>query len=110
MVREAEENAADDKTRRELVEVRNQADNVLHSAETTVAEFGDKVSAAARKAIADDIAALKAATGNDDADATPAQIAALHTSSQTHGEAMSKPQQGVAADAAGTTARPPTTG
>src|SRR3546814_15129181 len=46
MVREAEENAADDKTRRALVEVRNQADNVLHSPGKSVAKFGDKEPAA----------------------------------------------------------------
>src|SRR3546814_18656469 len=45
MVREAEENAAEDKTRRELVAVRNQADNVLPYAEKSMAEFGDKTSA-----------------------------------------------------------------
>ncbi|HEY9567771.1 MAG TPA: molecular chaperone DnaK [Thalassobaculum sp.] len=101
MVREAEENAADDKTRRELVEVRNQADNVLHSAEKSVAEFGDKVSAAERKAIEDDIAALKAALGNDDADAIRAKVDALQQSSMKLGEAMYKAQQEDAAAADG---------
>jgi len=97
MVREAEENAADDKKRRELVEVRNQADNVLHSAEKSVAEFGDKVSAAERKKIEDDIAALKAAVGNDDVAAIKSKIDALQQSSMKLGEAMYKAQQDSAA-------------
>src|SRR3546814_7982277 len=76
-------------------------DNVLHSAEKSVAEFGDKVSAAERKAIEDDIAALKAALGNDDADAIRAKVDALQQSSMKLGEAMYKAQQEDAAAADG---------
>ncbi len=97
MVREAEENAAEDKKRRELVEVKNQADNVLHTAEKTLAEFGDKVSAGERKAIEDDVAALKAAVEGDDVAAIRSKIDALQQSSMKLGEAMYKAQQEAAA-------------
>src|SRR3546814_213056 len=110
MVKEAEENAADDKKRREAVEVRNQADNVLHSAEKSVAEFGDKVSAAERKAIEDDIAALKAALGNDDADAIRATVDALQQSAMKLGEALYKAKRDAAAAAAGAGGGPSSTG
>jgi len=97
MVREAEENAADDKKRRELVEVRNQADNALHSTEKTLAEFGDKVGDAERKKIEDDVVALKAAMENDDVSALRAKLEALQQSSMKLGEAMYKAQQESAA-------------
>jgi len=93
MVREAEENAADDKKRRELVEVRNQADTLLHTAEKTLAEFGDKVSAGERQSIEDDITALKAAVEGDDVAAIRSKVDALQQSSMKLGEAMYKAQQ-----------------
>ncbi len=93
MVREAEENSADDKKRRELVEVKNQADNVLHTAEKSLAEFGDKVPASDRKKIEDDITALKAAVGGDDVAAIRSKVEALQQSSMRLGEAMYKAQQ-----------------
>jgi len=103
MVREAEDNAADDKKRRELVEVKNQADNALHTTEKTLAEFGDKVGDAERKAIEDDVAALKAAVEGDDIAAIRSKIDALQQSSMKLGEAMYKAQQeaGAAEDGAG---------
>ena len=101
MVREAEENAADDKKRRELVEVKNQADTLLHTAEKTLAEFGDKVSAGERSKIEEDVAALKAAVEGDDVAAIRSKIDALQQSSMKLGEAMYKAQQeGEAAEGA----------
>ena len=45
MVREAERNAAEDKSRKELVEQRNQADTLAYTAEKTLRDLGDKVPA-----------------------------------------------------------------
>jgi molecular chaperone DnaK len=45
MVKEAENNAAADKERREVVERKNQADSLVYQAEKQLAELGDKVSA-----------------------------------------------------------------
>ena len=45
MVKEAESHAEDDKKRRELVEVRNQAEALVHSTERMLKDFGDKVPA-----------------------------------------------------------------
>jgi len=42
MVKDAEKNAADDERRKELVEVRNQADSMIYQAEKTVKDLGDK--------------------------------------------------------------------
>lgn len=42
MVKEAESHAAEDKQRKEEVEVRNNADSLVYNAEKTIKEFGDK--------------------------------------------------------------------
>jgi molecular chaperone DnaK len=48
MVREAEAHAAEDRQRREEIELRNRADQVMYTAEKTLREAGDKVSPEAR--------------------------------------------------------------
>ncbi|GAB4328254.1 MAG: molecular chaperone DnaK [Leptolyngbyaceae cyanobacterium] len=45
MVREAEQNAAADKERREKIDLKNQADSLAYQAEKQMTELGDKVSA-----------------------------------------------------------------
>ncbi len=66
MVKDAEANAAEDRKFHELVNVRNQADNMIHSVTKSMKEAGDKVSADERKKIENAIEALKeAAKGND---------------------------------------------
>ena len=66
MVREAEQHAEEDKRRRELVEARNQADALIHSAEKQLQEQGSRVGEAERKPLEDAIAALREAMGGDD--------------------------------------------
>lgn len=51
MVQDAESYAADDKKRRDQVELKNQADSLVYQAEKTVKEFGDKISADAKAKI-----------------------------------------------------------
>ena len=63
MVKEAEDNAAEDQKRRELVEARNQADSAIHATEKTLADFGDKVSESERQGIEQAIADLKNGDG-----------------------------------------------
>jgi molecular chaperone DnaK len=43
MVHDAEAHAAEDKTRRELIEAKNQADSLAYQSERTLGELGDKV-------------------------------------------------------------------
>lgn len=93
MVQDAEENAADDQKRRELVEARNQADSTIHATEKTLSDFGDKVSESERKTIEDAIGDLKTAMeGEDIADIT-ARLEALQQASMKLGEAVYKAQQ-----------------
>ena len=93
MVREAEENAADDKAKRDLVEARNQADALLYSTEKTLKEHGDKVAAADKEAIESALTALKDALAKDDAAAIRDKARALSEVSMKLGEALYKAQQ-----------------
>lgn len=69
MVKDAEANAEADKKRRAGVEARNQGESLVHSAEKSLKDYGDKVGADDRKAIEDAIADLKAELEKDEADA-----------------------------------------
>jgi molecular chaperone DnaK len=100
MVKEAEVNAADDKRKRELVELRNQAEGLIHSTERTIAENGDKLPAAEKAAAEKAVAALRAVESQDDAEAIKSKLEALSQASMKLGEALYKaqaesaPQQG----------------
>jgi molecular chaperone DnaK len=99
MVKEAEEHAADDKKRRELVDARNQAESLMHQAEKNLKEYGDKIGAAEKSKIEADIAALKSVKDGEDAEAIKAKTEALVQSSMKLGEAMYKASQAGAAGA-----------
>ena len=60
MVKDAEANAEADKKRRAAVEAKNQAESLVHSAEKSLEDYGDKVNEADRGAIRAAIADLKA--------------------------------------------------
>jgi molecular chaperone DnaK len=92
MVREAEAHAAEDKTRKALVEARNHADALIHQTEKSVAEFGDKVSSEEKAAIETALADLKAARDGEDGDAITAKTQTLMQASMKLGEAMYKAQ------------------
>ena len=93
MVKEAEANAEADKKKREGVDVKNQADTMIHSAEKNLKEFGDKVSEQEKNAIENDIKALKEAVASDNTDKIKSGLEALTQSSMKLGEAMYKAQQ-----------------
>jgi len=93
MVKDAEAHAAEDKARRELVDARNHGEASVHSAEKSVAEFGDKVSAADKSAIEAAIASLKTALEGEDAEHIKAKTSELAQATMKLGEAMYKAQQ-----------------
>jgi len=67
MVREAEGHAAEDKSRKDLVEQRNQADTLAYTAEKTLRDLGDKVPAGDRTNIEGKIQAVREALNGNDA-------------------------------------------
>jgi len=93
MVKEAEANAEEDKKKREVIDTKNQADTMVHSAEKNLKEFGDKVSDQEKTAIENDIKSLKESLESDDIEKIKKGLEALTQSSMKLGEAMYKAQQ-----------------
>ena len=93
MVKEAEANAEEDKKKREVIDTKNQADTMVHSAEKNLKEFGDKVSDQEKTAIENDIKSLKDSLESDDIEKIKKGLEALTQSSMKLGEAMYKAQQ-----------------
>ncbi len=67
-VKEAEAYAEEDKKRREEVDAKNQAENLVFQCEKALTDFGDKVSDADKAPIQEKIAAVKAALEANNAD------------------------------------------
>ena len=100
MVKDAEANAESDKKKRELVDAKNQADTMIHSAEKNLTEFGDKVTEDEKTAIEKDVQSLKDALTSEDLEKIKPALEALTQSSMKLGEAMYKEQQAAAGGAA----------
>jgi molecular chaperone DnaK len=92
MVKDAEAHADEDKKRRELAEAHNQAEAMIHATEKTLKDVGDKVSDTDRKAVEDDLEALRGVKDSEDAAEIKAKIEALGQSSMKLGEAVYKAQ------------------
>ena len=67
-VRDAEQYAAEDKKRREEVDIRNNADQMIYQSEKTVADLGDKLSEEEKNSIKTAADALKEALKGDNID------------------------------------------
>jgi molecular chaperone DnaK len=90
MVQEAEQHAAEDKKRRELVETRNQADATIHTAEKQLQEHGGQVGDAERRPVEEAIAALREAMSGDDAARIRQRLEALSQVLMRLGEAIQR--------------------
>ncbi len=106
MVKEAEENADSDKTRRETVEARNHGESLVHTVAKSLKEHGDKVSAEEKQAIETAISELEDALKAED---TPledlkAKTDTLMEASMKLGEAVYSAQQAEAGAAEGASA------
>lgn len=88
MVKDAENNADEDKKRRDAVDTKNQADSLCFQTEKQVKEFGDKVSAETKSKIDEKIASLREAINNDDVEAMKSGIEALNQEAMAMGQAM----------------------
>jgi len=67
MKKEAELHLEEDRKKRELIEIKNQAENTIYLAEKTSREAGDKITPEERKEIEDKISDLKEVTKGEDA-------------------------------------------
>jgi len=93
MVKDAEVNAEADKKKKDLVEVKNQADTLIYSTEKSLTEHGDKVDEATKKAIEEALQELKDANAGEDVDAIKAAIDKLTQSAHKLAEEIYKEAQ-----------------
>ncbi|MEC8177653.1 MAG: molecular chaperone DnaK [Pseudomonadota bacterium] len=100
MVKDAEANAEADKERRESVEVRNNAESLIHATEKSISENEDTVEAEDREAAEAAIAELRTALEGDNKAEIEAKAQALTQAAMKIGEAVYKAQQEAAGEAA----------
>jgi molecular chaperone DnaK len=81
MRKEAESHAGEDKKRRELAEVRNQADNMAYSLEKLIKEQGEKLSAGDKSAVESAIAKVREKAKGDDVNAIKQAVSELEQAS-----------------------------
>src|SRR5262249_6834082 len=86
MKREAESHAAEDKKRREVIDLKNQGENMAYQIDKQLKEHGDKVSADIRGNIESSLNALKEALKSDEADRIKKSMEALQQASYKLGE------------------------
>ena len=93
MVADAESHAEEDRKFRELVDVRNQADGLIHAAEKTLSDLGEKASGEDRMKVETAVSDLKAALEQDDKEAIEAKTAALAEASGSLAQQLYTEQQ-----------------
>jgi molecular chaperone DnaK len=71
-VQEAEQYAAEDQKRKEEADTRNQADQIVYQSEKALADAGDKIDAADKKTIEDELAKVRTALAGTDVEAIKA--------------------------------------
>ena len=106
-VKDAEQFAAEDKKRREEVDTKNAADQMVYQAEKTLTEAGDKIDAAEKDAVQKDIDALKEALKGTDVEMIKAAQEKLQQSLMKVGEKIYNAAQQQASSGAGTPKPPP---
>jgi len=93
MVKDAEAHAEEDKKARELVDARNQADNMIHGTEKSLKEMGDAVDKAEKTKIEALIAELKDAIKGDDKEIIDTKSQALMEASGSLAQQAAQAQQ-----------------
>ena len=88
MVQEAEAHAEEDRKRREGVELRNEADNLVFRTEKLISENADKITDDVKVPVEEALAEVKTALEGTDDDAVKAAVEKLNTTSAALGQAM----------------------
>ncbi len=88
MQTDAKAHAEEDKKKREVIDLKNQADQLIYSTEKTLKEHGDKVSSETRGNIETAVNNLKEAIKGEDADAIKKASENLATTSQELGKIL----------------------
>jgi len=88
MKKEADTHAEEDKKKREVIDLKNQADQLIYSTEKTLKEHGDKVSAETRGKIESALNNLKEVVKGDNANAIKKATENLATAGQELGKVL----------------------
>ena len=88
--RDAETHAQEDKEKRELIEVRNQAETLVYTAEKSLKDAGDKVTEDIKKEITEKIESIKKSVEAGDKGSIEKAVADLSQSLQKIGELLYK--------------------
>ncbi|MAB82330.1 MAG: molecular chaperone DnaK [Phycisphaerae bacterium] len=88
MKNEAESNASDDKSRRELIELKNQGEQIAYQVRKQLEEHGDKVSAESRSTIESSLTNLESKLKEDDKAAIEAALKQLNDNAMELGKAV----------------------
>ncbi|MDH7476485.1 MAG: molecular chaperone DnaK [Microgenomates group bacterium] len=91
MKEEAEKHAEEDKAKKELIEIRNKAENLIYVAEKSLKDAGDKVNPDVKKEVEEKIKDLKNVLEKDDKEKIEAKTQSLSESLQKIGQAMYNP-------------------
>ncbi len=96
MVREAEQHKGEDEKRKQAVDARNQADQLLHTTERTLKDGEGKIAAADKKAAEEAMQTLREAMKGEDVNEIRAHTQTLSAVSMKLGEAMYRAPEGAA--------------
>jgi len=77
MRKEAETNAESDRKRKDLIEIKNRADNTIYTAEKSLKDLGDKVPADVKQQTEDGIKKLRVVLSGEDVEAIRRETDAL---------------------------------
>jgi molecular chaperone DnaK len=94
MVKDADSHAEEDKKKKDLVEARNKADQVVYTTEKTLKDYGDKISDDEKKNIQDKMEKVKQAAKGENADEINRSIDELMQASHKIAEQMYKQTAG----------------
>jgi molecular chaperone DnaK len=100
MVKEAEDNAEADKEKREAIDARNQAESMMHGAEKSLSDLGDKAEANTKKEVEDAVAELKTALEGEDISIIKEKTSSLSAVMMKMGEAAYKANEANNAESA----------
>nr|MBA2599815.1 molecular chaperone DnaK [Actinomycetota bacterium] len=106
MMKDAEEHADEDRRKREEVEARNQADNVVYQSEKSLKEHGDKLDESDRQHVESSLAAAKEALNGQDLDRIKQTSEELLNASQKFAEVLYRQAQQEQTGAAGSGSAP----
>lgn len=97
MAKDAEIHAEEDKKKKEAIEIKNMAENMIYQTEKTIRDNGDKIDEATKKDVEEKIATLKEAAKGEDLEDIKKKTDELMQSAQKIGEQVYKAQQAAGA-------------